>query len=310
MSALKKICGMALLLSGAAVPLAADEPATSRLAVRIDNDNFAQGRDADYTGGGSVSLARRTGVSWQFGVSVYTPEDIESSHPIVDDRPYANLVFVSRSRDTLSPSERRSHRWSWTLGLLGTEVGGWLQTRIHEVVGATRPGGYDHQISDGGELTGRLTFDQLHLIGRSRRHQMMVQFGGALGYTTEASAAFGFRLGRIESPWHTAREEFGLFVEDPAVFRPRHRRERYLFGGVRLRGRAYNALLQGQFRESEVRFVASQVSPILIDGWMGLATGLWGMDLNYVLRYQSAEIRHGTGARNLLWGGLTFSKAL
>jgi hypothetical protein len=86
------------------------------------------------------------------------------------------------------------------------------------------------------------------------------------------------------------------------------RRDLYISTGIKLRARAYNAFLQGQFRDSDAAFSASQLQPIIREAWLGVIADLGDFRLSYTLRFQSAEIKEGEGARDLRWAGLAVSK--
>lgn len=86
-------------------------------------------------------------------------------------------------------------------------------------------------------------------------------------------------------------------------------RESYFWGGVSVKVRAYNAFLQGQFRESDHELDASDLNILLAEVWAGYTHSVWNdVELSYVLRAQISEIKGGQGDRTLIWGGLVLSK--
>ena len=117
--------------------------------VHLDNDLFAFTEDdRDYTAGISVTLGgndaaglkplsraldwidRKTGFgaagdtaagarSFEVGLLLFTPQDLDAEVPLFDDRPYANLVYLSSSRLTHNPSSRTACQSSLTVGVLG-----------------------------------------------------------------------------------------------------------------------------------------------------------------------------------------------
>ena len=44
------------------------------------------------------------------------------------------------------------------------------------------------------------------------------------------------------------------------------------------------------------------------EAWLGVVADLGDFRLSYTLRFQSAEIKEGEGARDLRWAGLAVSK--
>ncbi|MGI9295350.1 MAG: lipid A deacylase LpxR family protein, partial [Pseudomonadales bacterium] len=86
-------------------------------------------------------------------------------------------------------------------------------------------------------------------------------------------------------------------------------RESYFSVGMAIKARAYNAFLQGQFRDSDVEYNGSDVNHGIIEAWAGY-THIFagGYRVSYTLRGHSSELKNGAGDRNVLWGGLTFAK--
>jgi hypothetical protein len=79
----------------------------------------------------------------------------------------------------------------------------------------------------------------------------------------------------------------------------------YFFVGARVKARAYNAFLQGQFRDSVVEYSYSELEPVLAEAWMGFVTQLMNQtQISYSINYQTAEIRDGAAARDALWGAV------
>ena len=72
----------------------------------------------------------------------------------------------------------------------------------------------------------------------------------------------------------------------------------------------YNALLQGQLRDNELAFAASELEPFVLDASVGVTKRLRRLQLGYAVRYQSREIRAGLGARAVVWAGFTITSPL
>jgi hypothetical protein len=79
----------------------------------------------------------------------------------------------------------------------------------------------------------------------------------------------------------------------------------FFFVGARLKARAYNAFLQGQFRHSDVTYTSAELEPLLAEAWVGFVVPLFAQtQLTYALNYQTAEIREGPASRDALWGAV------
>ena len=304
--------------------------------------------DRDYTGGITVTLRGRRaseqklsldrGLKWldrrtgfasayrtstqqrhaiQFGILQFTPDDLSKSQPIGDDRPYASLVFFGNSQASLHPSQRKMYESTVIVGLLGTPIGESLQNGIHSTYSGDKAEGFDNQISDGGELTARYSVARHSLlrstIGQGGRYDIKLMLEGSVGYLTEASVGLGLRWGKIRTPWWSSTSEYADYAPRP-TYSPRNTlggfadKESYLWAGVRLRARAYTVFLQGQFQDSAVTFSSSELEPVVAEAWIGYTTEFRGLRITGALRHQTQEIKRGPGARDLTWGGLSFTR--
>lgn len=315
-------------------------------SIALDNDLFtATNSDRDYTGGLGVTLhGARTAEYWwsldpllaridwltvpggeggrhlnvlhalQVGLISFTPEDLLTTEVNPADRPYASLLFLTSARQYVAADERSIRYSELTVGALGLSLTSDLHDAIHKAVGSDVPRGYDHQISAGGEATARYVTGGSNLRGQrlalgSRLLQTKTSWELSAGYLTEASYALSTRLGGINSPWWTFNPERLDYIARPSPLAgERATNEFYVWGGVKLRLRAYNAFLQGQFRDSDHTFGAGELNHVIGEAWLGV-TGQFsaGTQVSYVMRYQTAEIRDGVGSRDPLWAGVTVS---
>jgi len=335
---------LAALLSGLPAKAAQESTAEADVTgvrIQLDNDFFASGgkRDRDYTGGMAVTQSGRdVAQGWlsldpvlerldalatpnaddsvvrharQIGLMAFTPGDILAKQPLSNDRPYASLLFVSNGRVRVAADNRNAWSSSVTVGVLGLSLSERLHTAIHELVGSDLPQGYGNQISAGGEPTARYTLARhyLWIANPSGTVDVKTTVQGSVGYLTETSAAISLRAGRFASAWWSFTPELTDYIAAPTpVETQRARPELYFFSGVRLKARAYNAFLQGQFRDSAVTYSAAELQPIIAEAWAGVVTQLLEQtQLSYTLNYQTAEVRRGTAARGALWGALQFS---
>lgn len=317
--------------------------------VHVDNDLFAfTDDDKDYTAGFSVTLGgdegegnvlsgpldwldARTGFASLFGeggrrthsleagLALFTPQDLSASEPLPDDRPYANLAYVSSSQLTQHPSKPVAHQSSMTIGLLGLPIAEQLHQRAHAAVGSQKPMGYAHQISDGGEPTFRYMVSRYRLLrtGRyaGRNYNLRLGTGASIGYLTEANAALDFRWGNLDTPWWSSPPSASDYAGHPAIksVQSHSRRGRglrvQLAAGINVRARLYNSFLQGQFRASDVKHSSSRLNHLLLEGWVGVTTVLSNdIAVSYTLRHQTQELRSGDGARSFTWASIGVSR--
>lgn len=322
-------------------PQPEQEGETGSWALTMDNDMLVPGsRDQDYTYGLSMAatgtkarnflLSLDTPLGWidnalgmnrlnenpvrghsfEAGIFGFTPEEKGQPEPLYNDRPFASMVYISSSRVQVNPEEQVAWHSTLTLGALGLSLAGDIQNGVHKVIGAERTEGWDHQISDGGEPTARYAVArQKTLPVSSDNLEIKSTVEGSVGYITEARWSLSFRAGRLRSPWWQSNPELTRYGERNNTTATSEDNEHYVWGGIALVGRAYNAFLQGQFRDSEVRYDSDEVNHGVAEAWLGYTYAFSnGYRLSYVLRGHTSELKDGVGDRNVLWGGLVFAK--
>lgn len=254
------------------------------------------------------------------GLLVFTPANLQQSAVVPGDRPYASLFFVSSGRRYVSPDAQVAYNSSLTVGILGLSAAESVQRALHELTGSARPRGWSHQISAGGEPTARYGLARQELLGRGSAagwgdYDLKWTVAGSLGTVTEGSLALSARWGRIASPWWAFTPEQNTYIQDthpsPPALVPGAPAELFALVGVRCKLRPYNALLEGQFRHNDLSYSADGVNELLGEAWAGLE---WrtssGVELRYLTRWESPELRSGVGSRSIVWGSIEISKSL
>ncbi len=139
----------------------------STLSVGVDNDGTF-GTDRDYSSGvfinytspattpslgftplslslWGISSIDKIGVT--LGQKIYTPSDIASSQPQVNDRPYAGYLYLETNYISVSPVA--AQRFNVTLGTTGERsLSKESQEFIHSLIGSDEPQGWDYQIDN------------------------------------------------------------------------------------------------------------------------------------------------------------------
>ncbi len=314
----------------------------------LDNDAFSfLTVDRDYTGGFAVTLSGKRASEYffslnhllhplnnimgisritepagsfqlhnlEFGLTSFTPDNITESKPINNDHPYASLVFLANSRQSVIPAKRLSTQSTLTVGLLGTPLSEWMQTGIHNILNQQVPQGWHHQISDGGEPTIKYTFTlQKTFFPRPGSGHSFFELKtgseASIGFTTDLGISMHTRLGDIHTPWwsfnpHQA-EYINLGTPQPGSSGSG---ELYLWAGASLKHRLYNAILQGQFRKSDVTFNRSELNPWIAEAWAGITKNFKnGFGISFFIRSRNNEIKY-LDSRNPIWGGFILRKA-
>lgn len=313
--------------------------------IHVDNDLFAMAdRDRDYTAGVAFSMGgdaalertpfffraldgldgalaagpfaprgRVEGHALEIGLLLFTPQDLAASAPILDDRPYASLLYASST--TLRHDEERgvAYQSSLTFGLLGLPFAREVHKRVHDAFGSVEPRGYGHQVSAGGEPTFRYTASRYQLLARGglgdRPYSVRLGTDASVGYVTEISSEISARWGNTRIAWWESLPGSSEYAGHPPVHAPRNgrggRTEVLFDAGAKVRLRLYDAFLQGQFRHSDVAFSSGEVNHLLFESWLGVTVVLKSrLSMSYTIRHQTKELDVGRGARSFTWASI------
>jgi hypothetical protein len=139
----------------------------------------------------------------EVGQQFYTPDDISVSTLIPNDRPYAGWLYVGGSwRSTTESTMVSTHLYLGTTGRWSLAKP--VQTIWHDLVNATTPMGWSHQIGNRAGLalvhTRHWAFDA-ELGGRR-----VVDVTPAVGFTAGNIMTDGYAGGRIKAGWNIARD--------------------------------------------------------------------------------------------------------
>ncbi len=317
-------------------------------AFYFDNDLFAStGRDRDYTGGVSFTLSGPQAAtytlsvdpvlgavngwlgvgnsgdkilnSFEFGLTAFTPENIDLAVPLFDDRPYAGLIYISNTRQNVNYKNRSSVISSLTIGVLGLNIPGEFQNKLHKIFDATQAQGWGNQISDGGELTFRYSLSKQYVrwadySAPGYNYEIKTARNVNVGYLTDLTWSVSGRFGKIRTPWSSFNPQNAAYAEKGlplADLNNQPKNEFYFWAGLSVHLRAYNALIQGQFRDSAVTYDRDELNHVVGELWVGVTSELdSGLRLSYFLRGQSSEIKSGPGSRKPVWGGIIVSRSI
>jgi len=318
------------------------EEQTGAWALSVDNDLFGPTRsDRDYTAGTAFTYSGpevegewnllnqslrtlnrsflreedennpKAASAFEVGLYGFTPNDLSRSDVIEDDRPYSSLAYLSSSRSYFDTTSDDGWTTSLTIGMLGLDLFEAAQNAVHPLVGSDSAKGWDHQVSEGGELTFRYGVAYHEYLDQSRPDsQFKRTYFASIGYLTEAGVALVFRDGLISSPDNRFNPELSTYGERSPMSAMEGSQESYFWGGIALKGRLYNAFLEGQFRHSEHQIDRSDLRFWLAEAWIGYTHSFFEhYKFSYFVRVQSSEIQGGEGDRGLVWGGVVLSRS-
>jgi len=160
------------------------------LQISINNDVFSE-TDNYYTHGTVISylsdheprehwLLNKDTVAERISIGqyIYTPSDIEIQDLIVDDRPYAGLLYLNGI--SYFKSENRTRSFSTLIGIVGDmSLAGYAQKTVHKAIGSKKPMGWDNQLDN--EVVLNVAYTQNNRIYSNNYMDLSIYHGGSLG---------------------------------------------------------------------------------------------------------------------------------
>lgn len=231
---------------------------------------------------GRAQRERCAATAFMFGQKIFTPR-VDAPEPLEGERPYAGWLYAAATGSVATPRVRRSA--GLEVGVTGNpSAAGWVQTRLHRVLGLWDPLGWEGQIPFEPGLL--LRYDEQHLVARAQAGdasaEVMPAWGASLGNVrTEARAGIRARAGlRLPAPWTmpgpAAPEPLGV----------------YLTGEVRGRAVAHDLFLDGPtFRSGP----GVERLPFVAEWEAGLGVRLRRFTAEYRVATRSREYRTEPG---------------
>ena len=221
------------------------------------------------------------GYRTSFGVAAYTPDNLNTTDVVPDDRPYASLLYMTNTSVISLDSPNAAIESTFGLGLLGTGLADKVQTWIHrknrEYSGLDTPYdplGWHNQIADGIRLTGLASLAYYQRLTKRSEHYDLVASGEAsLGYFTGASLGLMARVGwfNADTPVQNVVRAGGIRYPGVAATGTERSMGFYGFAGFRTRLVVWNELLQGGGPNTAHRLTSAQTRHIVSDYVIGMA---------------------------------------
>jgi lipid A 3-O-deacylase len=246
------------------------------------------------------------------GQNIYTPEDINRSDLIRDDRPYAGIIYTGIGLHARGAS--RMDSLEAVLGLVGPHsYAGEVQEEVHELIDSVIPKGWGNQIED--EPIANIFYERTWKsiqsgVGYDLRYDVLPFLGGALGNAiTSGIAGVQVRFGwNLPDDFGITRIRPGLDSKCPSCTQDRQlpqdsrRFGFYVFASVNGMAVARNIFLDGNtFTESH----SVHKKPFVGEFASGGSFQLGRFQLSYAHVFQTKEFEGQKD--NQEFGSITFS---
>jgi len=278
---------------------------TGTFSLYIENDAVA-GTDHGYTSGLKFTWVSSRLISLSFGQNIYTPQDIDRSDLIEDDRPYAGISYIGIGFHSIG----RLHMYTLELdiGIVGpSSQAEQAQRFFHGLIESKNPKGWQHQLKD--EFTLGLMADYKWKLlnispGQDMGFDWITRVGSSLSNViTSASLGMLVRIG-----WNMPKD-FGTFLIEPGgdsnvVFDTIGRRKFGFYVFISAEGHAVfrNIFLDGNTFQDSHRV---EKEPNTADFIIGAALTLGRIKISYAHVYRTKQ--HKTQKREQVYGSVNLS---
>jgi hypothetical protein len=238
--------------------------------------------------GGKLKAVRYHGVKLVY--DGFTPLRIQDDFIRVGDRPYASYIYASLYRVANQPTRHQRFTSGLDVGFIGPAAGAkGFQTKVHKLLDAPTPRGWDYQIQHDLVLGYQVAFEKQVAAGGKVAELIGTTRASVGTLHTLAATGLLLRLGKM-NPYFS-----NLGVASSASHSGLQKLQVYAQG--RLEGRlvGYNATLQGGVfnQQSPYTLRANQVSRAVAQGNGGLVLAYGGVRFEPSATWVSPEFRGG-----------------
>lgn len=230
----------------------------------------------------------RLRAGFQWGHSIFTPEDTGTAAFLPDERPYAGWLYGGIA--VVAETERHLDTWLLNLGLVGpAALGEEVQNSVHELIGSPEAEGWDNQIEN--QFAAALIYEhRWRNLWQSDTLGLGIDFNPHIGFslgnlTTYGNAGATLRFG------NDLDRDFGPPRIQPSLpgsgyFASRDAFAWYAFIGVDVRAVGYNLLLQADTRRGRNEI---DIERLVADAQAGVVVMFRNIRLGYTYVYRTEE---------------------
>lgn len=247
--------------------------------------------------------------------TAFTPDELRDSNVIYNDRPYAFLLYLSTKK--FYSKERSFISTEFNIGIIGLDLGKWVQTSIHNVMNDNNthepytPQGWHNQISNGGEPTFLYMFNYEYLNIKRTYFEFKTGAQGMIGYYIGANFQTSARLGWLDnSKWMGSYNPLGGGNKNFNKNNNKKKFEFFLFGSLKPTTILYNEMLNGGLRNSNHTLNWNEINHFILEWNTGLGLSIPthkksnSLDLFWAVNAGRTSEINTSLSRAHQWGGI------
>ena len=218
---------------------------------------------------------------------LYTPENIRSDELQVGDRPYAGLMYLKSSMETINNSSKTHYTAEFDIGLIGPYAfGRHTQYSVHEITDNPLPEGWDNQLSGIPVINYNIGLNK-GILDQSLQDMQLTSKVRLGTLYDDLALGINYRIGYMDNYFDSFG---GKFTSDNESFNA------FLFAHPSVKLVGYNATFQGGMfmnNENQHTLPSSEMERLVYSFQTG-ATVLynkWGT--TYRLNWLSPEFKDG-----------------
>ncbi|PJJ48440.1 lipid A deacylase LpxR family protein [Hymenobacter chitinivorans] len=246
-----------------------------------------------------ILLPARAGQVQHYGVKLFydgfTPLRIQDDTIRRGDRPYASYIYATLYRTATNPAAKRRLTSGLNIGFIGPAAGAkGFQTKVHELIDAPTPRGWNYQIRNDLVLGYEAALEQ-QLLAAGNAVELIGQGQASLGtLNTFAGAGLLLRVGKM-NPYF---QNLGLASRANRV--GLQRLQLYATGQAEARVVGYNATMQGGLfnRTSPYTLAAADIKRVVAQGTASVVAAYGGVSLRTSAVWITPEFK---GSRHHAW---------